>query len=229
MALEDRVNFFSRWAVVQALRRRLRRVIGLNSGERKLRMPVLDTERLVLRQFVQDDLKDIMAWEEFSVAQNAGVGAQEFLNYCFREYRERGIGPWGMQLKETKAIVGNCGFPHIFKNRCGEANYYVTPRHRGQGMAPEALRALLKFGFRDLGLTRIQARCELSNLASERVMQKVGMRFEGLVEDASSSTDPSPNQKLYATLDVDFNSPATGLRDSEVKARTQFENHSGRT
>jgi [ribosomal protein S5]-alanine N-acetyltransferase len=198
MAIKDRINLFSRWPVMNALRNRVRRMIRMSSGQRKVKMAVLETERFVLRKVEQNDLSDIIAWEETRVAKSTGVQAQEFLDYCFREYRDRGIGPWGIQLKETKVIVGNCGFPHvIFKNLCGEVNYFVAPRHRGKGLAPEALKALLKFGFRDIGLARIQARCEFGNLSSERVMQKAGMTFEGLIEDAPSSKDPSHKQKLY--------------------------------
>jgi [ribosomal protein S5]-alanine N-acetyltransferase len=184
----------------------------MGSEHRQLKMPVLETERLVLRKLDQEDLIDIIAWEAVPGAQNTEVEAQEFLEFCFREYRERGIGPWGMQLKETGAIVGNCGFPHIvFKNRCGEVNYYVTLQHRGKGLAPEALKALLKFGFRDIELMRIQARCDLGNLSSERVMLKTGMRFEGLIDDSLFSEDPNPKQKLYAISANDFNQAATSV------------------
>jgi len=215
MAFKDRIFFLSRLPVVNALRSRVRRMFGRGSGERKLNMPVLETERLVLRKLDQDDLKDIIALEEVFIEQRGGIRAQQFLDYCFREYRERGIGPWGMQLKETNAIVGNCGFPHIiFKKLCGEVNYYVAPRHRGQGLAPEALKALLKFGFREIGLSRIQARCEKGNLSSERVMQKVGMKFEGLIEDAHSSKDPSHKQKLYVIHRKDFDSAAIDCTNS---------------
>jgi [ribosomal protein S5]-alanine N-acetyltransferase len=201
MALKDGISLLSRWSLTKELRNRLRRIIPMDSGQRKLKMQVLETERLVLRKLGQDDLSDIIDWEHFPGAQDAEVEAQKFLDYCLREYRERGIGPWGIQLKKIGAIIGNCGFPDIiFKNLCGEVNYYVTSEYRGQGLAPEALKALLEFGFRDIGLTRIQARCELDNLSSERVMQKAGMSFEGLIERAPSS----PKQKLYSILGKDF-------------------------
>ncbi len=217
MTLKDRIILFSHSPVMKPLRSRIGRMIRMASGQRKLKMPVLETERLVLRKLDRDDLSDIIAWEEAPNAQRAEVEARQLLDYCFREYRERGIGPWGIQLKETKAVVGNCGLPHIvFKNLCGEVNYYVAPRHRGKGLASEALKALLKFGFRDIGLTRIQARCELDNLSSERVMQKAGLRFEGMIEDAPSSKDPSPKQKLYAILRKDFNLTAAGEDDSTI-------------
>jgi ribosomal-protein-alanine N-acetyltransferase len=189
----------------------IRHIIPIKSRQRKLEMPIFETERLVLRKLHQGDLKDIVAWEDVSRARNTEVDAREFLDYCFREYRGRGIGPWGMQLKQSGVIVGNCGFPGIiFKDQCGEINCYVTLRHRGCGLASEALKALLAYGFRDIGLIRIQARCEPDNLSSVRLTQKLGMKFEGFVQHAHSSKDKSPKQKLYAILDKDFNmaSPA---------------------
>jgi [ribosomal protein S5]-alanine N-acetyltransferase len=199
------MTLFSPWSLMKSLRNRVRRIISLNMGQRKLQMQVLETERLILRKLGRDDLSGIIAWEELPTTQSPEVEAKEFLNFCFREYRERGIGPWGMQLKDSGVLVGNCGFPTIsFKNHCGEVNYYVAPRHRGQGLAAEALKALLEFGFRDIGLARIEARCDPDNFSSERVMQKAGMKFEGVTEHALSSKRPGPKQKLYAILKQDF-------------------------
>lgn len=211
------MSLCSHWWSMRALRNRIRRIIAVNSGQLNFKMQGLQTERLVLRRLDQNDLKDIIAWEYLPGVQNTEAEAQEFLNYCFREYREGGVGPWGIQLKESGVIVGNCGFPHIiFKNHCGEVNYYVAPQYRGRGLAPEALKALLEFGFQRVGLTRIQARCEQDNLSSERVMQKAGMRFEGLVERPHSSKDPSPKEKLYTILGKDFNLAALDANDSPI-------------
>jgi [ribosomal protein S5]-alanine N-acetyltransferase len=223
----DPINMFSSWSVMRGLRNSIRRIMPMESGHRHLKMPVLETERLLLRKLDQEDLKGIIAWEAVPGAQNTEVEAQEFLEYCFREYRERGIGPWGMQLKETGAIVGNCGFPHIvFKNRCAEVNYDVTLRHRGKGLAPEALNALLKFGFRDIDLIRIQARCDPGNLSSERVMLKAGMRFEGLIEESLFSKDTNPKQKLYAISADDFNRSATHVYGCQIDGAEQSDGSS---
>jgi ribosomal-protein-alanine N-acetyltransferase len=185
-------------------------------------MPVLETERLVLRKFEQDDFKDVGAWGEFTSAQEAEVEARKFLDFCFGEYRAGGAGPWAMQLKETGAIVGNCGFPHIiFPEHCGEVNYYVGFRHRGQGLAAEAVKGLLEFGFREIGLTRIQARCEPENFGSEQVMLKAGMKFEGFIEHAPFSNGPVPKQKLYAILLKDFVLAANGTQDCAADVTTQ--------
>ena len=210
----------SRWSAMKAMLSGIRHIVSIKSRQRKLEMPILETERLVLRKLDQGDLNDIVAWEDTSRARNTEVDAREFLDYCFREYRERGIGPWGMQLKQSGVILGNCGFPDIiFKDQCGEINCYVTLRHRGCGLASEALKALLVYGFRDIGLIRIQARCEPDNLSSVRLTQKLGMKFEGFVEHAPSSKDKSPKQKLYAILDKDFNMASTGAQDTPTNLK----------
>jgi len=215
------MGLFLRWPVVKALRNRIRRIISTDPVRRKLKMHTLATERLVLRKLEQDDLRDIVAWEDLHGAQSAENQAKEFLAYCFREYRVWGFGPWGILLKETGTIVGNCGFPDvIFEERCGEVNYYVAPRHRGKGLAPEALNALLQFGFRSIGLTRIQARCEPDNLSSERVMQKAGMKYEGLIERAPFSKDPGPKQKLYAILREEFTLVDDDVHNCAINMRT---------
>jgi [ribosomal protein S5]-alanine N-acetyltransferase len=221
------MSLFLRWPVMKALRNRIGRIISTDPIRRQLKMDILETERLVLRKLEQDDLRDIVAWENLPGAQSAEIQAKEFLAYCFREYRVWGFGPWGILLKETGTIVGNCAFPHIiFEERCGEVNYYVAPRHRGKGLAPEALNALLQFGFRDIGLTRIQARCEPDNLNSERVMQKAGMKFEGLIERAPFSKDPGPKQKLYAILREEFTLASNSASNSTFNAPASQESRS---
>lgn len=217
MASRFPINLFSGWPAIKSLRNRIRRVLPLGLGHRKLKMRALETQRLTLRRFEQNDFKDVIAWEESTIARNMNVEARQFLDYCFREYREEGFGPWGMQWKETGVIVGNCGFPHVyFDEHCAEINYYVAVRYRGQGIAVEAVKALLQFGFRDWGMTKIQARCDPENFASERVMQKAGMKFEGLIEHAPRSRGPAPRQKLYAIQAKDFVLSPDGAQDGDA-------------
>jgi ribosomal-protein-alanine N-acetyltransferase len=199
MASKHEANFLSRWPKLQSLRNAIRRIIPHDSPRPILKMPVLETERLILRPFDRNDIADIMAWGEVPDARSTEAEAREFLDYCFREYREHILGPWGMQWKETGAMIGNCGFPEIdLDTKCGEVNYYVTAAHRGKGVALEALNALLKLGFQEFALARIQARCEANNLNSERVMQKARMKFEKLVDPPAALNDPASKHKLYA-------------------------------
>jgi ribosomal-protein-alanine N-acetyltransferase len=166
-----------------------------------LKMSELDTERLRLREFRQTDLADVASWE-------GTPHAEKFLEFCFHSYREWGMGPWAMLLKPSGAIAGNCGFCRISYDRalatfeyCGEVNYYVAPQYRGQGLATEALKAVLKFGFADVRLTRIQGRCAPGNPSSERVMQKAGLKFDRIIPGAAEG---SREDNLYAISREDF-------------------------
>ena len=193
----------SRRPLVLALKNAIWRFVPMMARRRRWQTPVLETTRLVLRQINPTDFDDVRAW--FPGASDAAAKAQTHLDYFAREYREHVIGPWGMQFKKTGVIVGNCGFPDLsLRNRWGEVNYFVAPQLRGQGLAPEALIEILRFGFWGLGLVRIQARCELNNVSSERVMQKVGMKSEGLVDRSQPLEGAVPKQKLYAMLAKDF-------------------------
>jgi len=168
-------------------------------------MRALETKRLLLRKFHSVDLKDIAGWEEVSGASSAEVAARGFLDFCFREYRAGGIGPWAMLLKESRKIVGNCGFPHLdLKRNSAEVNYYVSPKHRGLGLATEALKALMRFGFEDMGLVQILARCDGANVGSERVMQKAGMTFKETVPPDRPFGQEGRAERLYVALRVSY-------------------------
>lgn len=162
---------------------------------RMLAMRELDSNRLLLRQFSQDDLKDVVTWEGGSDEQSTSE-AQAFLDFCFQSYHKWGMGPWGMLHKEDQKVVGLCGFCRIdFKTNIGEINYYIAREYRNQGLASEALQMVLRFGFQDLGLAEVRASCDLDNKSSERVLQKAGMRF---LRTINPRKGPDGRQKLYA-------------------------------
>jgi ribosomal-protein-alanine N-acetyltransferase len=165
-----------------------------------LKMSELDTERLRLRKFRESDLGDVVRWDD-------ALRAEEFLEFCFRSYREWGMGPWAMELKETEVIAGSCSFCRISYERelgtleyCGEVNYYVARPYRGRGLAWEALQVMLRFGFEDIRLTRIQGRCAPQNVGSERVLRKAGLKFDRMI----ASAEGSPEEKLYSISREDF-------------------------
>lgn len=166
-----------------------------------LKMRELETGRLRLRAFQQADLAAVALWE-------GTAHAEKFLEFCSCSYREWGLGPWALVLKAGEAIVGNCGFCRISYDRagtvfdlCGEVNYYVAPQQRRQGFAFEALQTVVNFGFGNLRLTRIQGRCATQNVASERVLQKAGLRFERVI---ASLQKGATEEKLYAITREQF-------------------------
>src|SRR6266404_1624890 len=81
--------------------------------QQMLQMRILETDRIVLRQFCQDDLRDLNTWEEAPGERYTALQAQSLLDFCFQSYRKWGMGPWGMLSKKDRMMVGNCGFCRI--------------------------------------------------------------------------------------------------------------------
>ncbi len=89
-----------------------------------------------------------------------------------------------MVEKATGKMIGTCGFTSFdLASNAAEVGYVLNRKRWGEEIAPEALRAVLKFGFTYLDLHRIEAHYMVGNEKSLRVMQKVGMKYEGILRD----------------------------------------------
>ena len=155
-------------------------------------MPQLETKRLLLRQMRATDAADMFAYAHLPevtryLLWNPHPDVQytrRYLEYLGPRYRAGLCYEWAVILKENGKMIGTCGFPSInLAHRSAEIGYVLNPAYRGQEIAPEAVRRVLEFGFHTLSLHRIEARYMLGNNASRRVMEKVGMQFEGVCRD----------------------------------------------
>jgi [ribosomal protein S5]-alanine N-acetyltransferase len=72
------------------------------------------------------------------------------------------------------------------------------------GITTEAANELIRFGFDHMELVRIQARCFIKNTGSERVMEKLGMTFEGIVRKGMFAKGKHQDLKLYSILKEEF-------------------------
>ncbi|MBR0442962.1 MAG: GNAT family N-acetyltransferase [Clostridia bacterium] len=157
------------------------------------RMPELETERLILRKMRVGDEEDMYAYARRSEVTRYLLWSphpdiyytRDYLRYLATRYATGSFYDWAIVHKQTGRMIGTCGFtafdcPHD----AAEIGYVLNPDYRGQGIAPEAVRAVLTFGFEKLALHRIEARFIEGNEASLRVMEKVGMRFEGYRREA---------------------------------------------
>jgi len=86
---------------------------------------------------------------------------------------------FAVELAQTGEFVGNIGFMTERKNNdlFGNMGWFWLPEHQGYGYASEAFAALIPCMFNDWGVTVIDAGCNVTNRASERLMQKCGMKF----------------------------------------------------
>lgn len=130
---------------------------------------------------------------------------ENFLVGVMERYRNHTDFIWGITLRETGRLIGTCRLfdIHLDDGR-GEISYMMNPEVQGNGYASEAVHGVVSYAFDILRLTRIQARCVAENGASERVMQKSGMRFEGILRDFTRLRGKSYDYKLYSILRRDI-------------------------
>lgn len=150
-------------------------------------LEALETERLELRQFRATDLDEIyavMGNPEVMKFSLKGPYSREktadFIRACMDGYEKRGVGLFAMVLKAEQKVVGYCGFFFLSVDGADEVEiaYRLHPAYWGRELAPEASTAVMNLGLGRLGFGRVISCIEEANVASIRVAEKVGMRYE---------------------------------------------------
>ncbi|MBE3559584.1 MAG: GNAT family N-acetyltransferase [Ktedonobacteraceae bacterium] len=174
----------------------------------------LQTERLLLREFEENDWQAVQRYQldplylrytPWSQRTEADVRTfvQTFLRWQHEQPRHR--FQFVIALRENGQLIGNCGIrSSASKTWEADIGYELDSRCWGRGYATEAARALLDFGFSELRLHRIWAHCIAENTASARVMQKLGMRFEGHFYETEWMKDRWWDTLVYAILDREW-------------------------
>lgn len=91
-------------------------------------------------------------------------------------FRIRGFGQWAVRRREKRKVIGSCGLLLIPGSDQIELIYCIDPALWNNGYATEAAQAVVDYAFREADLTLLFGRCALDNIASRRVLEKVGMR-----------------------------------------------------
>jgi ribosomal-protein-alanine N-acetyltransferase len=147
---------------------------------------ILETPRLWLHPVAEEHFEDFCAlYGDPAVMRfiNKGQGrtreeARERVDTMIRHWAEHGFGMWTLHLKGTRDFVGRSGLCHLDNTPEVELGYTLHERFWGRGLATEAGRACLRFGFEVIGLERIAAIALPENGASRRVMEKLGFHYE---------------------------------------------------
>ncbi len=152
-------------------------------------IPVLTTERLVLRPFTVDDLPALTAmhsdpsfwWYPLRAAMSEEE-TKDFLVRVIGRYESDGFGLEALDARDTGALVGWAGLavPHFLPEILPaiEVGWRLAEPWRGRGLATEAGSAAVDWGFTVAGLDRIVSIYEPENVASGRVMEKLGFTLE---------------------------------------------------
>lgn len=173
--------------------------------------PTLETARLIVRPIEITDAESIFAY-----AKNPNVSKftlwephqslQDSLNYIndyiFDYYSMGTPEPLGVALKESpNRIIGTVGCFWTSKQaKAMELAYAISEEHWGKGLVAEASQAVMDYCFKEFSLKRIQARCKTENKASARVMEKIGMTYEGTLKSEVFHRDRFWDMHYYAKV-----------------------------
>lgn len=177
-------------------------------------IPVLETERLIYRKIELNDVDDLfeifsdkdttycMTWEVNKTKEDT---LNKFIKVINKRHEQGQSVDWAIVHKESKKVIGNCAFiGWSNKHSKAEIGYVLNKAYRGQGFATEALQELIRFGFEIIQLNRIEGGCDIDNAASEKVMLKVGMQFEGVLRKNEFIKGEFRDTKIFAMLKEDY-------------------------
>ncbi len=176
-------------------------------------LPELTTPRLTLRRMAVSDTFDMY---EYASRQDVTKYltwyphpdrdfTREYLGYLGNRYSAGMFYDWAVIYEPDCKMVGTCGFTSFnCASDSAEVGYVLNPEYWGKGIATEALRRVLRFGFDELHLHRIEARFIEGNDRSRRVMEKVGMQFEGIRREAMLIKGSYLNIGVCAILQSDW-------------------------
>lgn len=156
------------------------------------KFPILETERLILKQIKIDDVNDLyviisdeeVARYEYFYPVKSVDEAGKFIKRYLEEFQDEDEITWGLYLKSTNRLIGTCCMGDFVKSAMrSEIGYSVARDMWNKGFATEAISKLLEYGFENIGLNRIEATITPGNEASVRVLEKLGFTQEGIVRE----------------------------------------------
>ncbi|CAA9460612.1 MAG: Acetyltransferase, GNAT family [uncultured Rubrobacteraceae bacterium] len=185
------------------------RRVSTRAGDKPKDLSTIETDRLILRKMTPGDADAVFAyasdpevtryviWDAHRTIEDS----RAFLDLTIRGYESGADPAWGIVYKGDHRFVGTCGFTSLEAEHArAEIGYVISREYRGRGLAPEAVRAMIRFGFERMDLNRIEARCIAENTASARVMRKAGMTHEGTLHQREFIKGSYRDMELYAIL-----------------------------
>ncbi|MBG1240516.1 GNAT family N-acetyltransferase [Nostoc sp. NZL] len=173
-------------------------------------MVEIETARLQLRHFSLKDLDYLFRlYSDVEIMRyllpRTREQTQASLSKHIQQWQKHNFGMWAVIYKETGKMIGRCGLSFLENTPEVELGYVFDKFYWNMGLGTEASQATLKFGFWQAKLDRIVAIAHPENIASVRVIQKVGMKYEknasyyghDVVYFAISHTEWQPDDSLY--------------------------------
>lgn len=187
-------------------------------SKQEMQNPFLIGKRLYLRPLEPDQDYHKLAWwnnsedvrKYFNVYPLSDVRYKERINQQYKDFRHI---LFGLALKSDHTLVGVVGLKDInILNQSAEFYIKVDPEEQGKGYGTEATKLMLRYGFLELNLNRIQTLDVEENIPGWKVDEKLGFQFEGIMREMFHRHGRSYNMRIYSMLrreyfDLFTNSP----------------------
>lgn len=174
----------------------------------------LETERLILRRYTLEDAPSVFKnWASddevtkyltWPTHENVDV-TRWVLTDWVKRYEAPAVYHWGLVEKATGELFGDIAVVHVNEPVAeAELGWCMGKAWWGKGYMPEAARAVLKVLFDEAGFNRVCACHDVNNPKSGRVMQKIGMKLEGVHRQAGRNNQGVVDHAVYAILKRDY-------------------------
>lgn len=162
--------------------------------EFKIRVMVITSDRLVLREFTVGDAAGIFALNSNAdVMQHTGVALMQNVNEAldfingYTEYADYGYGSWACVLKHSGEFIGAFGLRYRPQQNIVTIGGLFLPAYWGKGFATEATVACLNYAFKELDIETVSAYCTANNLASVAILEKLHFEKSETFEDKGNT------------------------------------------
>lgn len=152
-----------------------------------MRTPILETDRLILRPFREDDVTDVFeGWESdpdvarymFWTSHNDIEKTREWLAFEIGQIEKQDRYRFAIVLKDTNTLIGTALVYYEEEVECWEIGYNLGKKYWGKGYTTEAMKRVIGFAAEELKITQIVGRYAKENPASGNVMSKLGFKYE---------------------------------------------------
>ncbi|MBK8551736.1 MAG: GNAT family N-acetyltransferase [Ignavibacteria bacterium] len=171
--------------------------------------PVLETERLILREITPGDVREIFAIRSSEEAMKyfghnvytSLTEADDMINAIVNGFKNKEGIRWGITLKGSEKLIGSGGPWRLLKEhlRC-EIGYDLLPQYWKKGIMTEALREIIKFCFDKMNMHSIEANVDPDNIASVKLLEKLGFEKEGHLKESFYFNDVFTDTGIYSLI-----------------------------
>lgn len=156
-----------------------------------MNLPSIETARLFLRVYEPEDLDarhairndpDVYQYFPPYYSPPAKEKVCEGISRNNRRWQENGWGEFAVIEKSSGELIGYCGLMNLDNTEEIEIYYGFPKKYWGKGYATEAARAVLKFAFDGAKLATVVAVTNPKNIASQKVLQKIGLKYQGEID-----------------------------------------------